>query len=125
MKSIITLFSLLVLTLSISAQDLKGTVTNAFRSGNSKALAEHFTSSLDLAVNDQDDVYSKAQSEQILKKFFSKNQPSSFKVLYEGESRNGIKYFIGELETSGGKFRVTINMKEVSGIVRIYQLRIE
>ena len=125
MKTLLTIVLFLGVTPFGFTQDIKQNITDAFKSGNSKEISEFFTSSIDLAVNDNDDVYSKAQAEQILKKFFSEHKPSSFKIMHEGESRNGIKYFIGELETANGKFRVTINMKDVSGSTKIHQLRIE
>lgn len=123
------ILSTLLLTLAIAsmtfAQDIKSGVSSAFKSGNSKSLAEHFTSTLDLVVSDNDDVYSKVQAEQILRKFFESHSPTSFKIIHDGESRSGTKYFIGELETSNGSYRVTINMKAVSGAQKIHQLRIE
>ncbi len=123
------ILSTLLLTLAIAsmtfAQDIKSDVSSAFKSGNSKSLAEHFTSTLDLVVSDNDDVYSKVQAEQILRKFFESHSPTSFKIIHDGESRSGTKYFIGELETSNGSYRVTINMKAVSGAQKIHQLRIE
>ncbi len=125
MKLLVTCIFVLSLGLTSFAQNIKETVSSAFKSGNAKELAGNFTSSLDLVVKDSDDVYSKAQAEQILKKFFNQHKPSSFKILHDGESRNGIKFFIGELETSNGKYRVTINMKQVGKESKIHQLRIE
>ncbi len=107
------------------AQDTSEQAKLALKNGNSKALSELFTSNVDLAVEDVDDVFSKSQAEQILKKFFEKNKPTAFKIVHEGKSRQDIEYKIGDLETSGGSYRVTINMKSVSGKMYIHQLRIE
>lgn len=123
----ITLFTFLsMITISFSsAQDVSEQAKLALKNGNSKALSDLFTANIDLAVEDVDDVFSKSQAEQILKKFFEKNKPTSFTIVHEGKSKQDIEYKIGDLETSGGKFRVTINMKNVSGKMFIHQLRIE
>lgn len=125
MKLLLGILFTLGLAFNPLAQSIEADITNAFKSGNSGALAKNFTSSIDLVVNDNDDVYSSVQAEQILKKFFSDHKPTSFKIVHQGESRSGIKYFIGELQTSSGEFRVTINVKDLKSGAKIHQLRIE
>ena len=46
-------------------------------------------------------------------------------MVHQGESKVGTKYVIGELTTSGGKYRVTFNMKDKAGKLVIHQLTIE
>ena len=41
-----------------------------FKVGNTKDIAKNFAPSVELLIIDQEDVYSKAQAEQILKDFF-------------------------------------------------------
>lgn len=123
------LLSLLILVFIGVTTNAQNTVLDkaeaALKTGNHKALAELFAKSIDLTVKSENDVFSQSQAEQVLKKFFSNNKVSSYKTLHNGESRQGIKYAVGELETSSGKYRVTIHIKEINGETVIHQLRIE
>ena len=93
--------AVLVFTLTHGA-DLLDEVANALRSGDAKSVSRFFASSVDMAIANQEDVYSKTQAEQVLKDFFSKNQPRSFTILHKGESKEGAKYAIGRLVTAQG-----------------------
>ncbi len=75
-------------------------IKNAIINGNEKELAIHFNTTLDLSVPGKDGTYSKVQAELIIKDFFEKNKPKSFKINHEGSSNDGSKYAIGTLTTS-------------------------
>ena len=98
-----------------------------FKNGNAKEIAKHFASSVELIVIDQEDVYSKAQSEQILKDFFIKNSPSKSTIIHRISSNPNYRYGIISLATKTGKFRVTITLKLIKGnnTFLINELRIE
>ena len=98
-------------------------IANAIRSGDAKSVSRYFSSSVDLTLIGQEDVYSKAQAEQILKDFFNKNTPRSFSIIHRGESKDGAKYAIGNLTTSNGNYRVYYYFKVASGSVNIQELR--
>jgi hypothetical protein len=98
-------------------------IANVIRSGDAKSVARYFSSSVDLTLIGQEDVYSKAQAEQILKAFFNKNTPRSFSIIHRGESKDGSKYAIGNLATSNGNYRVYYYFKVASGSVYIQELR--
>lgn len=119
---------LLLITTGLKAQtDITDQVVGFIKVGNTKELAKHFADNVDLAIepDDVDDIVSRAQAEQILKKFFDKNAPKNFTIKHKGTSQLGIEYRIGELETSGGNFRVNINLKKVGDVYQINQFRIE
>lgn len=125
MKNLILLVAVLW-TGVVSAQDaVTEQATKFIQAGNAKDLATLFADNLDLVVNDTDDIVSKAQAEQILKKFFENNVPKSFKIVHQGTTGLQIEYRIGELETSTGKFKVTINLKKAGETLVIHQFRIE
>ncbi len=98
-------------------------IKKAIVSGDSKQLATHFNQSVELLIKNTEDVYSKAQAELILKDFFKKNTPNAFIVEIEGES-DGIKYAIGNLNTSSGKYRVYLAYQKVKGKATINRLNI-
>src|ERR1051325_2245072 len=95
--------SLLLLFISASlyaAFDIFDTISSAIRSGDAKQLSHYFNNSVDLTILNQEEVYSKAQAEQIIKDFFSKNTPKSFSIIHNGLSKEGSKYAIGNMLTT-------------------------
>ncbi|PLX10920.1 MAG: DUF4783 domain-containing protein [Marinilabiliales bacterium] len=96
----------------------------AIKSGNASELAKHFNSSIEIAIFDDEDIYSKNQAEQILKTFFSKHSPSDFKVVHEG-GQEGAKYFIGDLTTNTGTYRTYFLIKTKNNKPLIHTFRIE
>ena len=98
-------------------------IANVIRSGDAKSVSKYFSSSVDLTIISREDVYSKAQAEQILKDFFNKNTPRSFSIIHRGESKDGSKYAIGTLTTSNGNYRTYYYFKVVGGSINIQELR--
>ncbi len=126
MSRIASLLLILTLPLSLMAQgDVKDQVTLALKTGNARALATHFIANIDLTVPDNSDVYSKAQAEQILRKFFDEHVPSDLSIDHEGVSKMGDRYYIGKLHTSTGGYRVTFFLKKAGEVFQVKQLRIE
>jgi len=96
----------------------------AFRAGNAQELTKHFYNNIELIILENEDVYSKTQAEQILRKFFTDHRPSSFNIIHEG-GKEASRYAIGNLSTSSGNFRVSFLIKNQDGTPLIHQLRIE
>ena len=126
MNRIVVLFTTLLLSFGIQAQDaVKDKVVQAMKTGNSKELATHFIPNIDLTVKETADVYSKAQAEQIVRKFFNDNPPVDLVIEHTGVSKVGDKYYIGILRTTTGYFRVTFFLKKTDLDFQVKQLRIE
>ena len=116
----------LLFAVGLQAQDaVKDQVVQAMKTGNPKELVAHFIPNIDLTVKEVSDVYSRAQAEQILRKFFNENAPVDLVIEHKGESKIGDKYFIGILRTRTGYFRVTIFLKKTEATYQVKQLRIE
>lgn len=96
----------------------------SIKNGNSKVLSGYFNQNVELVVLDSDNVYSKAQAQQIVNNFFNSYRPESFTVIHQSE-KSGAKYLIGNLVTNNGKFRVYFLLKKSDGKDYIHQLRIE
>jgi hypothetical protein len=77
-----------------------------------------------MVVLEHDDVYSKAQAQQIVSNFFSQNKAQEFSVIHQG-GKEGARYAIGNLKTSNGSFRVYFLLKDAGNKAYIHQLRIE
>ena len=126
MNRIVVLFTTLLLSFGIQAQDaVKDKVVQAMETGNSKELATHFIPNIALTVKETADVYSKAQAEQIVRKFFNDNPPVDLVIEHTGVSKVGDKYYIGILRTTTGYFRVTFFLKKTDVDFQVKQLRIE
>jgi hypothetical protein len=110
--SIIIIISLLQFEMAFGQVPIG--VKDALNSGNSQQLSKFFNKNIDLLIDEKEDVYSKAQAELILKDFFTKHHPDTFKVENEGFSE-GMNYTIGKLITSNGKFRIYLTYYIKSG----------
>lgn len=117
--------SVLIGLLTHGQAEVKDQVVAAIGSGNAPALARHLQPNVDLTVLSTSDVYSKAQSEQILRKFFDEHDPQGLTIEHEGVSKLGDRYYIGKLRTARGDMRVTFFLKQGAGGYQVKQLRIE
>lgn len=109
-----------------SVGDIYEDVSTAIRSGRSQEVAQFFAPNVDLTILTQEDMYSKAQAELIVRDFFLKNTPKTFTLLHKGTSKEGAMYAIGTLVTAqGATFRTYFFVKQSSGKYFIQELRFE
>lgn len=125
MKKLI-IFPVILIALSFTMQvnAIPDEIVSAFRSGSATTLSNYINKTVELTVDDKEEIYSKAQAEVILKDFFARHKPKSFNILHQANKASS-KYAIGDLETSSGSYRVTFLLKTVNSKVFIHQLRIE
>lgn len=110
----------------LASMDIYSEIGDAIRSGDARAVARYFNSTVDLTILNQEEVYSKAQAEQVLRDFFSRNTPKSFTLIHKGVSKEGAKYAIGEMVTAqGAQFRTYFWVKQNGGSESIKELRFE
>lgn len=105
--------------------NLVGDVSNHFRNGNSKEIARYFNASVELNIADETDTYSRAQAEQILRDFFTKNLPVNSTVIHLINTNPNYQIGILSVLTKTVKYRVTVTFKKTSGEFLITELRIE
>jgi len=125
MKTSIIAIIFFITTFAIPQNDITSAVVGKLKAGNSSELATYFAPKIDLAVPGVDDVYSSAQAELILKKFFASNKPTDMELVHQGISKLGVQYRIGTLTTAKGTFRVSFHMKNQNDKLFIQALRIE
>jgi len=109
---------------SIASAAVPDAIILAFKTGNSKELGKYLNVNVELAIVENEDVYSKTQAELLLKDFFVKHAPTNFIIIHEG-GKEGSRYAIGTLTTNKGDFRVYFLLKIQDGNSVIHQLRIE
>ena len=104
--------------------DVFDDISSAIRLGDSHAISKFFGINVDLTILNQEEMYSKAQAEQLLKDFFAKNNPVSFSIIHTGISKEGSKYAIGNLATSNGIiYRTYFYVKQSGNGSYIQELR--
>jgi len=126
---IIFAFILLILPMQVRINasapgEIPQAMIDALKSGNTSQLSKFFNTSIELAIPDQEDIYSSQQAELIVKDFFAKHVPTNFVILHKG-GKEGSQYAIGNLTTSNGNYRVTLLIKQRDNKPYIHQLRFE
>jgi Domain of unknown function (DUF4783) len=119
------LFFVTITTIVKAQKDITPDVIRLLKSGNSAELSGYFIPNIDLTVLENDDIYSKEQASQILKKFFEAHKPKNFVIEHEGKSKLDDSYRIGKLTTEKGDYRVTFFLKKIGDKILIKQIRIE
>jgi hypothetical protein len=100
-------------------------IAAAIQAGNARQLAQHFDQNVDITVYNKEEMYSKTQAEMVIKDFFAKNAPVSFKIIHKGASSQGSEYAIGTLVTAVGTFRTYIYIKQKGTTYLIQEIRFE
>lgn len=96
-----------------------------FRGSNAKEIAKNFSSTIELIIIDEEDVYSKAQGEQILKDFFIKHRPIKASISHKINTNPSYRFGVIVLTTAKETYRVSVTMKKFSNNFLITELRIE
>jgi len=105
--------------------DIIDDLSSYFKSGNAKEIAKNFASTIELIIIDEEDVYSKAQGEQILKDFFNKHQPVKTSIFHKINNNQNYRFGVILVSTSKETFRVSVTMKKFNNAFLITELRIE
>lgn len=117
---------MLVISTAGLALDIFGEIANAIRSGEAKAITRYCGSTINLTIINQEDQYSKAQAEQVLRDFFLKNTPRSFNIIHKGVSKEGAKFAIGTMNSAqGGSFRVYFYVRMTTAGESLQEIRFE
>ena len=125
MKKIqIVLIALLIFPF-ISKADSFDDIMLAMKNGQTSGITKFFSSNVELTLLENEGIYSKQQSEQMLKNFFAQHPPKNVNVQHKGASAQGAKYAIIIYEATNGKFRTYIFMKDNGSGLQVNEFRIE
>ncbi|QIL38410.1 DUF4783 domain-containing protein [Pedobacter sp. HDW13] len=105
--------------------DIIDDLSSYFKAGNAKEIAKNFASTIELIIVDEEDVYSKAQGEQILRDFFIKHPPTKTSIFHKINTNPNYRFGVVILSTPKETFRVSITMKKFNTAFSITELRIE
>ena len=121
---LVFIFLIPVFTFGAQTEKIPEGIVLSFRAGNAAELSKFFHNNVELIILEKEDVYSRSQAEQIIRKFFSEHKPEAFRIIFEGGKENS-RYAIGSLKTAETSYRVYILMKKQEDSPLIHQLRIE
>ncbi len=110
MKILISFVYLFIGALS-GGVDVTEDVIAAVRQGKASELIRYFDEKVLVKVISQEDVLSKAQAEANLKYFFEKHPVKAFSSTHVSAVNNNSQYITGSLETSNGKFRISVLLR--------------
>ena len=122
------LFVCLIMSMSVaSAQqgDVFDSLAKYFSASDAPKISSLFSSTLELNILSEEDVYSKAQAEQIMRDFFSKNEPVSVKIIHRLNSNPNFKLAVFSIATVKDKFRISISLSSDAETFLVKQIRIE
>ncbi len=99
---------MLVSIVAFSSLEVSDEIVAALKAGKASELVKYFDEKVALKIINQEDVLSKSQAEANLKHFFGKYTVKAFSSSHVSSMNKQSQYITGTLETSGGKFRVSI-----------------
>ena len=104
---------LLLLIPFISKADVFDDVVLTIKSNKSDVVSKFLNANVEITLLETESLCSKAQAEQMLKKFFDTYPSKVINIKHRGASAQGAKYAIATYETESGlKFRLYIFMKD-------------
>lgn len=110
---------------TIQQSDLQ-TISKAIAAGDANKLGNFFDQEVALTIDKKESFFSKEAANRKVADFFSGHRPKNFVQVHEGASKEGnARYFIGDLSTTSGDFRVYIYMKISDGKMLIQELRFD
>lgn len=105
--------------------DIADQIAQFFKTANTKEISKNFAPAVELSVNDNEDSYSKAQAEQILRDFLIKNPPVNALVVHQINTNPNYRFLVLSLITKNDKFRIAVTLKKSINTFFITELRIE
>jgi hypothetical protein len=100
-------------------------IENAFKENNAAKIVSFSEQKLILNILGQEGVYSKSQSELIIKDFFTKKPGNQFQFIFKGKETTEGTFSIGTYKSNSETFRITIQFKTVAQNYKIESLTIE
>jgi len=125
MKKIQLVFLAFLFFPLVSLADPFDDIMAAMKLGQTSGITKFFSSNVELTLLENEGIYSKQQSEQMLKNFFIQHPPKNVNVQHKGSSAQGAKYAIIIYEAVNGKFRTYIFMKDNGNGLQVNEFRIE
>ena len=122
---VLILLAHLNLQAAFRADDIIDNITHYFATGNSKELSVYFSSTVSLSILEDNNTYSKNQTEILLQNFFDKNNCRGAKIIHRMDTNVSNRYAVLEMFSSTQKFRVSLSLKNFNSKFLITDIRID
>ena len=117
---------LALLLFPASPIDTVDTVAQLIGKGSAHEIAKLFPAEVEIGLpGTEQDTYPKVNAEGMLEKFFAQNKPTGSKILHKINNGGSFQYGVVILSTAKGPYRVSFNLKNENGAVRLIKLLIE
>ena len=100
-------------------------ISTHFGLGNTKELSKFLSSSINLSLKNNENIYSRAQTEIILDKFFKENTPQSSEITHRLSSNPNYEHAVLLLNTAKGDYRIAIGGRDSDKQFQLVEIRIE
>lgn len=121
----ILLLSILLLSFHLGLGQDSKTLADCFDKGDAKCLSQHFNTSIDLNIPENNGLYQKEQAIVLLEGFFKTLSIEKYEIKHEGGSKQKSRFHIGKLHTTKGSYRTYLLYNTVDSVMQIIELRIE
>lgn len=132
MRKFCSLLILSILTLPFSSantaqlsSDVVDDILECFRTADTKEMAGYFASTISMSLRNEEGVYSKVQTEIILKEFFNRNTPQEINIVHRLDSNPNFRYVVFNMDTEKNTFRVSFKLVSENSVFKMTELRIE
>jgi hypothetical protein len=92
---------------------------------DSRNIAAFFAPIIEMNILSEENEYSKAQAELILRDFLLKNKPITLKILHKLNSNPNYRFAVFSVQSMENKFRISISMAKDGDYFYIKVIRIE
>jgi hypothetical protein len=119
--------SFLVLFLPFQGQkpDSIDAIAGFLKGSDSRSIASFFAPIIEMNILSEENEYSKAQAELILRDFLLKNKPITLKILHRLNSNPNYRFAVFSVQSVDNKFRISISMAKDDDSFHIKVIRIE
>ena len=110
--------------LSLKAQqgDVIAQIKETIKAGSAKELGKYLNQTVDIAIDEKMENYSKAQAEFVLRDFFKAHPPSEFNISHQGQSKGGQPYAIGSYKSGSENYRIFMKIKSTGNAQLIHEI---
>ncbi len=115
----------LVLSLSTQSDIPYSSIEKAFITNDASDIVSMGKDKMLLNILGKEGAYSQSQANLVLKDFFSKKPCSGFRFIFKGKETSDGSFAIGNYDSKGETFRVTIHFKKIGSDFKIESLLIE
>lgn len=100
-------------------------IAGFLKGSDSRNIAAFFAPIIEMNILSEENEYSKAQAELILRDFLLKNKPTTLKILHKLNSNPNYRFAVFSVQSIENKFRISISMAKDGDSFYIKVIRIE